>query len=86
MSVNSTAVCGFQELQRNEVTDKSIVGAKEMLLSRLCNTDYLNTDEACAGLLRDGQVGRAQNTYTSWGDYFLMEALAVERGMDSTFW
>lgn len=85
-SAAAIAVCGFQELQRNEVTDKSIVGAKEMLLSRLCNTDYLNTDEACAGLLRDGQVGRAQNTYTSWGDYFLMEALAVERGMGSTFW
>ena len=85
-SAAAIAVCGFQELQRNGVTDKTIVEAKQMLLARLCSADYLNTDEACAGLLRDGQVGRAQNTYTSWGDYFLMEALAVERGMGSTFW
>jgi unsaturated chondroitin disaccharide hydrolase len=85
-SAAAIAVCGFQQLQRNGVADKTIVGAKQMLLACLCSADYLNTDEDCAGLLRDGQVGRAQNAYTSWGDYFLMEALAVERGMDMTFW
>ncbi len=85
-SAAAIAVCGFQELERNGAADKTIANAKEMLLARLCSPNYLNSDEAEGGLLRDGQVGRAQNTFTSWGDYFLMEALAVELGMDSTFW
>jgi unsaturated chondroitin disaccharide hydrolase len=85
-SAAAIAVCGFQELQRQGAADDSMLRAKQRLLSRLCGSDYLNADDTCGGLLRNGQVGRAQNAYTSWGDYFLMEALAVELGMTSTFW
>jgi unsaturated chondroitin disaccharide hydrolase len=85
-SAASIAVCGFQELQRHGAADEAILEAKRTLLARLCSEDYLNSDETCAGLLRNGQVGRALNAYTSWGDYFLMEALGVELEMNSKFW
>ena len=31
-------------------------------------------------------LGKARNAYTSWGDYFLMEALSRELRMEVTFW
>jgi len=61
------------------------------LLDRLCSKDYLNFDENSPGIQRGGQVGNggpggAQNACTSWGDYFLMEALSRELKRSETFW
>jgi len=90
-SAASVAVCGFQELARHHVADLEILQAKNALLDRLCSPPYLNFDENCPGIQRDGQVGDgqpggAQNAYTSWGDYYLMEALAWELFQFETWW
>ena len=85
-SAASVAVCGFQELVRHKVADASIIKAKEALLERICSEDYLNYDAAYPGIQKNGQVGTAQNAYTSWGDYFLMEALARELFKAETWW
>jgi unsaturated chondroitin disaccharide hydrolase len=89
-SAASIAICGFQELAKHHMTDSSIVQAKHALLDRLCSEDYLNLDESSPGIQRDGQVGNgspggAQNAYTSWGDYFFMEALNRELNSGETF-
>jgi unsaturated chondroitin disaccharide hydrolase len=47
--------------------------------------------ESCRGVLKDGQVGlngpgSAQNAFTSWGDYYLMEALTRELFQAQTWW
>src|SRR3984885_738487 len=90
-SAASIAICGFQELARHHMADSAVLQAKYALLDRLCSTDYLNYDESSPGIQRDGQVGNggpggAQNACTSWGDYFLMEALNRELQPGETFW
>ncbi len=83
-SAGAIAVCGFQELARHHATDAEILTAKQALLGRLCSHDYLNFDENCPGVQKRGQGGR--NGYTSWGDYYLMEALCRELKRGETFW
>jgi unsaturated chondroitin disaccharide hydrolase len=85
------AVCGYQELEKLGAADALITKTKESLLHHLCTDAYLNFDDNCRGVLRDGQVGlngpgSAQNAYTSWGDYYLMEALARELFQAETWW
>lgn len=85
-SAAAIAACGLMELASAE-NDPGLAGHARRLLEKLCN-DYLERDETCPGLLRNGQVGDetqnqgdrlgAQNVFTVWGDYFLMEALARE--------
>lgn len=79
-SAAAIAVCGFYELLRSCPDDASLAQAADRLLVKLCSPEYLNTDLACPGILRNGQVGDgvglARNAYTSWGDYYLMETLA----------
>jgi unsaturated chondroitin disaccharide hydrolase len=84
-------VCGYQELEKLGVSDVLISKTKESLLSSLCTEAYLNFDEACPGILKDGQVGSngpgsAQNAYMTWGDYYLMEALDRELHQGETWW
>jgi unsaturated chondroitin disaccharide hydrolase len=89
-SAAAVAVCGFQELEKHGVADVLIVKTKEALLNRLCSDDYLDSDDSCPGVLKDGQVGdkavMAKNVYTSWGDYYLMEALSRELFRTKKFW
>lgn len=90
-SAAAVAVCAYQELEALGVADSIITKTKESLLQHLCSSSYLNPDPACRGVLRDGQVGaadanRARNAYTSWGDYFLMEALARELHQFEPWW
>jgi len=71
--------------------DALITKTKTLLLQNLCADKYLNADENCPGVLRDGQVGSdgpgsAQNAYMSWGDYYLMEALDRELHHGETWW
>ncbi|HAO77497.1 MAG TPA: hypothetical protein DCQ92_00710 [Verrucomicrobia subdivision 3 bacterium] len=90
-SAAAVAVCGYQELEKLGAADALITKAKESLLYHICSDAYLNFDDNCRGVLRDGQVGlngpgSAQNAYTSWGDYYLMEALAHELFQAETWW
>jgi unsaturated chondroitin disaccharide hydrolase len=90
-SAASIALCGFQELARHHAVDSSILQAKRALLDRLSNDAHLNFDENCPGIQKHGQVGDgnpggALEVYTSWGDYFLMEALNRELNRGETFW
>jgi unsaturated chondroitin disaccharide hydrolase len=83
-SAGAVAVCGFQELARHGAADSAIIKAKEALLARLCSADYLDFNDACFGVQKHGQGG--QNGYTSWGDYYLMEAVNRELKSEETFW
>jgi unsaturated chondroitin disaccharide hydrolase len=83
-SAAAIVVCGFQELAKHKVSDPVISRAKEALLSRLCSGDCLNFDENCPGILRSAYGDKP--AYSSWGDYFLMEALAREIFESEPWW
>jgi unsaturated chondroitin disaccharide hydrolase len=89
-SAAAVVVCAFQELEAVGAADESISSIKRVMLERLCSDDYLDHDLAVEGVLKHGQVGdgvgKAKSAYTSWGDYYLMEALAREMGMKETWW
>lgn len=85
-SAAAVAVCAFQELARHQVSDVEILRARNALMDRLCKADCLETNPAIPGILRNGQVGFGVNAFTSWGDYFLMEALCHELNPGKTFW
>lgn len=89
-SAGSVAVCGFQELLKHLPGDVGLSEAKEKMLLRLCSGDYLDANMECPGIQKFGQVSDpgkiAQNAYTSWGDYFLMEALSRDLGYGESWW
>ena len=85
-SAASIAVCAFQELEAAGKAEPAMIACKHALLDRLCTPTYLDKDPAVRGVLKHGQVGMAVDAYTSWGDYYLMEALARENGMAITWW
>jgi unsaturated chondroitin disaccharide hydrolase len=74
-SAAAIAVCGFQELEKQGAADAEIKAAKNALLDRICK-DYIDFNEACPGVLKFGYGSK--DAYSSWGDYFLMEALSRE--------
>ncbi|HLP76255.1 MAG TPA: glycoside hydrolase family 88 protein [Candidatus Paceibacterota bacterium] len=83
-SAAAIAVCGFQELQRLNAADELILKTKDAFLNRLCSEDYLDADPACRGVLKSAFGDRP--AYSSWGDYFLMEALAREQFRVEPWW
>jgi unsaturated chondroitin disaccharide hydrolase len=89
-SAASVAICGLQELLKHHGEDKILSEAVLQLLSRLCSADYLDSNEVCPGVQKYGMVGdgpgMAKNAYTSWGDYFLMEALSRQLGLGESWW
>jgi unsaturated chondroitin disaccharide hydrolase len=89
-SAASIAVCGLQELLKYQASDLRLQTAKQELLIRLCSENYLDSDPACPGLQKNGMVGDAdklaKNAYTSWGDYYLTEALIRELGFGESWW
>jgi unsaturated chondroitin disaccharide hydrolase len=78
------AVCGFQELAKYHVADIEILKAKHALLDRVCREDYLDSRDICPGILKSAYGDK--HAYSSWGDYFLMEALSRELGLGETWW
>lgn len=89
-SAAAIAICAIQELEFHGKAELAMIRAKQAMLDRLLSNDYLDEDPNCCGVLKlsevgDG-VGRAKNTYTSWGDYYLMEALGRELGISITWW
>jgi len=90
-SAAAVAVCAYQELEKLGAADAEITETKNAMLRALCGDEYLNADDSCRGILRNGQVGSngpgsALNAYTSWGDYYLMEALDRELFRGETWW
>lgn len=95
-AAGAVAVCAIQELEALGHADFSMTEVKDALLARLLAPDYFDTDPDVRGFLRKGEVGdghddqrryyRAQSAYTSFGDYFLMEAVARELGQKITWW
>jgi unsaturated chondroitin disaccharide hydrolase len=89
-SAAAVVVCAFQELIALGVNDPQIASTSDLLLSRLCDDHYLNREDNCPGVLKDGQVGftgnEGINAYSSWGDYYLTEALSRKSGVNETFW
>lgn len=89
-SAAAIAVCAIQELESLGKSESALTQAKDALLTRLLEPDYLDRNPACRGILKQGQigdgVGKARNAYTSWGDYFLMEAFARELGIKVSWW
>jgi unsaturated chondroitin disaccharide hydrolase len=89
-SAAAIAVCGLQELLKQEPSETVLATGKETVLSRICTEDYPDFSESCPGVLKNAEVGdgvgKARSAYTSWGDYFLMEALNTELQLGETFW
>jgi unsaturated chondroitin disaccharide hydrolase len=85
-SAAAVAVCGIQELEKLKAADATMTKLKHAFLGRLCSADYLDSSEACPGVQKLGQAGISRNAYTSWGDYYLMEALSRELGQGETWW
>jgi unsaturated chondroitin disaccharide hydrolase len=83
-SAAAVVACGIQELQRAGVTDAGLLNAKDALLNAICAEKYLNFDADCGGVLRCGFGNKV--AYSSWGDYFLMEALACELHQFEPWW
>jgi len=88
-SAASIAAAGLYELaalctKANDYSEKA-----DRLLIKLAK-DYVDYNEQVPGVLSRAQVGdgvgKARNAFTSWGDYFLMEALARRLFKQATFW
>jgi unsaturated chondroitin disaccharide hydrolase len=78
------AVCGLQELAKHHAADATILKTKNDLLNRVCTEAYLDFNDACPGVLKSAYGNKV--AYSSWGDYFLMEALSRELKHGETFW
>ena len=89
-SAAAIMVCGLQELDKHQAADAGMLQAKNGLMNRICSEDYLDFNPGCRGVLSKCQtgngLGKARHSYTSWGDYFLMEALTRELNQGETFW
>lgn len=89
-SAAAIAACAIQELEALGMAEPAMTRTKHVLLARLLSPDYLDTSPTCRGVLRQGQVGdgvgKARSAYTSWGDYYFMEALGRELGLPVNWW
>jgi unsaturated chondroitin disaccharide hydrolase len=88
-SAAAIAACAFQELVKFCGEQKMFAETTKALLNRLCSRDYLDSSDSCPGVLKFGEVGdggKARTAYTSWGDYFFMEALARFLGKGESYW
>lgn len=72
-SAAAITVCGIFEILRHR-RDSQLENAAETLLKTLCSS-YLDPDPEVPGMLRE-QNGNG--CYTSFGDYYLMEALTMK--------
>lgn len=89
-SAAAIAACGLLELARLAPQEKNLAEAAHRLLDRLSSADYLDSNPSCLGILKKGQVGdgvgSAKSAYTSWGDYYFMEALLKQDPAFRPYW
>lgn len=78
------AACGIQELAKHGVGDANLLKIKDALLDRVCKDDYIDSNAMCPGILKSAYGDKP--AYSSWGDYFLMEALARELFQFQPWW
>ena len=83
-SAAAIAVCGFQELAELDAANPQILKTKDALLDALCGPKYLDNDANCPGVLKSAYGDKV--AYSSWGDYFFMEALARELSGFKPWW
>lgn len=83
-SAAAVVACGIQELARHNAADAELLNVKKALLDRICRDDYLDANESCPGVLKCAFGNKV--AYSSWGDYFLMEALARELFRFEPWW
>jgi unsaturated chondroitin disaccharide hydrolase len=83
-SASAITICGIQELAKHHAADFELMAAKARLLERICRDDYLNAKLECFGVLKSAYGDKP--AYSSWGDYYLMEAVSCELGPGETFW
>jgi unsaturated chondroitin disaccharide hydrolase len=83
-SASAIVVCGLQELARNDAVETDLLTAKNLLLDRICEDDYVDSNPDCPGVLKSAYGD--QPAYSSWGDYFLMEAICRELKREEMFW
>jgi unsaturated chondroitin disaccharide hydrolase len=95
-SAAAIAASALQELAALDPREPLWNDTAEKFLTRLCSDDYLDADLSRAGIVRHAQVGdgkipgtnllKGQNVFTSWGDYYFMEALAKKLFQAETWW
>ena len=83
-SALAIAICAFKELAGLGGQDSKFFHSTRPMFLRLCCEDYLDTHENCRGLLKSAYGDKV--AYASWGDYFLMEALARELELSNGWW
>ena len=83
-SASAITICGIQELAKHHAADLELLVAKDRLLERICSEKYLDASLGCPGVLKNAYGDK--QAYSSWGDYFLMEAVSRELKGEETFW
>lgn len=83
-SALAVALCGFKELAALGVEESRFGQSTRRMLLGLCGEEYLDTSDECRGVLKSGYGNRV--AYSSWGDYFLMEALDRELHQNPAWW
>lgn len=93
-SAASIAAAGLYELSSLSVKTNNYAEQADRILHKLAK-DYVDYNEKIHGVLSRAQVGngidveknvKSRNAYTSWGDFFLMEALARRLRNQPTYW
>ncbi len=81
-SAAAIACCGFMEILK--YTDNSkLEDCIDKTLKSLCSDKYFDKDVNTPGILK---CSNGNMTYTSFGDYFFMEALYIRNGGKLRFW
>lgn len=95
-SAAAVTACGLYELSKLDADGADWAIRADLILRKLCSEEYLDQNPVCRGVLKHAQVGAglipgtkdylAKDVYTSWGDYFFMEALARKLFGHQGYW
>ena len=81
-SAAAIACCGFMEILKYRNNSK-LQECVDKILDSLCSDKYFDKDINTPGILK---CSNGNMTYTSFGDYFFMEALYIRNGGKLKFW
>jgi len=82
-SAAAIAVCGFQEIMKHSPSDSLLLGWSNNILLKLSEPSYLDSNADVPGVLKESN---GRSSYTSYGDYYYMEALVRNVHGFDTFW
>lgn len=83
-SAAAVMVCAIQELEKPKAANAALLQVKTALLNRICSDAYLDANPQCRGVLISGYGSKL--AFSSWGDYYLMEAVTRELNRSEPFW